>query len=102
LGVIHPEDNVLNQYQISADANRIPVPVNDDGLEQGILMLYPEEFSEQQGMLPQSGGVVGTVRAIFRSFGFFKPKEVVIQEEPVSKAVAKSKHGGGLYQEKRK
>jgi hypothetical protein len=81
--------------------NRIPVPINDDGFERGILMLYPEEFSEQQGMLPQSGGVVGTVRAIFRSFGFFKPKEQVIQEETVSRSVAKSKHGGGLYEPKK-
>lgn len=64
-------------------------------------MLYPEEMSEQQGMLPQSGGVVGTVRAIFRSFGFVKPKEVIIQEETASKSVAKGKRGGGLYQPKK-
>lgn len=81
--------------------NRIPVPINDDGLEQGILMLYPEEMSEQQGMLPQSGGVVGTVRAIFRAFGFFKSKEVVIQEEPASKSVARGKRGLGLYAPKK-
>ena len=81
--------------------NRIPVPI-DDSLENGVLMLYPEEFSEQQGMLPQTGGVVGTVRAIFRSFGFMKPKEEVIAEEPVSKSIAKGKHGGGLYEEKKR
>src|ERR1035437_5509859 len=55
-GIEHPEDFVLNQYKLSEDMNRIPVPVNDDGLEQGILMLYPEEFAEQGQQLLPSGG----------------------------------------------
>ncbi len=101
-GIEHPEDFVLNQYKLSEDMNRIPVPVNDDGLEQGILMLYPEEFAEQGQQLLPSGGVFGTVKAIFRAMGFIKPKEVEVQEETVSRAVAKSKHGQGLYEEKRK
>lgn len=99
---MYPEDHVLNQYQISADMNRIPIPVNDDGLEQGVLMLYPEEGLEQTGILPQSGGVVGTVRAIFRAFGFIKPREQIILEEVPSKGVARSKRSGGLWEEKRK
>jgi hypothetical protein len=100
-GIENPEEHVLTSYQLSSDMNRIPIPLDDQGLEQGILMLYPEEMTEQQGMLPQSGGVVGTVKAIFRAFGFTKPKEEIIAEEPISKAVAKSKRGGGLYEPKR-
>ena len=101
-GVLDPEEHVLNQYELSSDMNRIPVPIDDEGYADGILMLYPEEQLEQGGRLPPSGGVVGTVKAIFRAFGFTKPKEVIIKEEPISKAVARSKKGGGLYEPKRK
>lgn len=97
-GIENPEDHVLTQYVLSSDVNRLPMPLDDDGFEQGILMLYPEDKLEQTGVIPQSGGVVGTVKAIFRAFGFAKPQEQVEAERPPSKAVANSKvRRGSLY-----
>lgn len=97
-GVLNPEDHVLPQYVLSSDPNRIPVPLDIDH-DGGILLLYPEEKYENEGRLPQSGGVVGTVKSIFRAFGFGKPpeeKEVEVNP-PQSLVTARSKRGSGLY-----
>lgn len=96
-GIENPEDYILHQYVLGTDANRLPVPLEDDELTAGVLMLYPEEQLEQTGILPASGGVFGTVKAIFRAFGFAKTKEEVKEEEPISTSIARKKRGKGLY-----
>ncbi len=95
-GIENPEDFVLAQYQLSTDAMRIPIPLDiDDALTSGVLVLYPEARLEQDGVIPQSGGVVGTVRSIFKVLGLIKP---VDSEPVVSKEVAKVKRKRGLYE----
>jgi len=95
-GIENPEEHVLAQYQLSTDANHLPVPLDmDDAMSSGVLILYPEARLEQDGIVPQSGGVVGTVRSIFKVLGLIKP----VEEEPViSKEVAKVKRKRGLYE----
>jgi hypothetical protein len=96
-GVENPEDYVLTAYRLSDDINKIPVPLDtEDGFEQGLLMLYPEE-APADGETPAAGGVFGTVKSIFRAMGFTKTKEEVIAEEPISRSIAKVKRGKGLY-----
>jgi len=97
-GVLNPEDHVLPQYTISSDQNRLPVP-RDVEIEAGMLLLYPEEAEANLDPMRQSGGVVGTVKTLFRAFGFGKPQDIQEAEKnpPVSKQVAKSKRGSGLY-----
>jgi hypothetical protein len=105
-GVLNPEDAVLPQYILSSDHNRIPVPIEagQDDLQAGVLMLYPEMALEETGQIPQSGGFVGTVRSMFRAFGFIKPKtkkqadNEAIATTP-SLAVARSKRHKGLFEE---
>lgn len=94
-GIENPEDYVLPQYQLSMDKDRIPIPLDiGDEMQSGVLMLYPEERLEQDGIVPQSGGVVGTVKSIFKVLGLYKPPD----EEPVkSKEVAIKKRKRGLY-----
>ena len=95
-GIENPEDHVLAQYQLSQDANRIPVPLDlDDAMSSGVLILYPEARLEQDGVIPQSGGVVGTVKSIFKVLGLIKPEDPV----PVkSKETAVQKRKRGLYE----
>src|SRR5579864_2342338 len=71
-GVENPEDYVLTQYAMP-DPTKPPVPIEmDDSLYGGVLMLYPESVQEQTGIIPLAGGVVGTVKSIFRTLGFGK------------------------------
>jgi len=97
-GVENPEDYVLPQYYLSTDPNKLPIPIDADmSLEGGILVLNPPG-SESTGMekIPQSGGLFGTVRSLFKVLGF-KPQE---KEKPVSQKVAKEKRTGGLYDDR--
>lgn len=96
-GVLNPEEHILHRYNIGTGINGLPTPIEDDGLETGILMLYPEDVLEETGVLPQTGGVFGTVRAMFRAFGFARTKEETVAEEPMSRSIAKGKRGKGLY-----
>lgn len=99
-GVLNPEDSVLNQYVLSSDVDRIPIPLEtSDELQSGVLLLYPEAQVEQEGILPQSGGIVGTVKSVFRAFGFGKPPEEkkIEVDPPQSLVTARSKRGSGLY-----
>ena len=69
----------------------------------GILLLYPEAKFEEEGVVPISGGVVGTVKSIFRALGFQGKNPVTpigeteLEEHPESKELAESKRGTGLY-----
>ena len=95
-GVEHPEEHVLQQYYLSNDPTKMPTPIDGDmSQEGGILVLYPDvEKKDLQGNPIQTGGLVGTVRSLFRALGFAKqPSEV-----PVSAETAKKKRAGeGLY-----
>lgn len=104
-GVENPEDYVLPQYVLSSDHNRIPVPLNagEDDLQAGVLMLYPEMALEETGQVPQSGGFIGTVRTMFRAFGFNKPvskkqAEKEQMEVTPSLSVARSKRRKGVFE----
>jgi hypothetical protein len=97
-GVPDAEEHVLTQYYMSNDPTRIPTPIDADmSLEGGILLLNqsPDQDSEK-GRIPQTGGLFGTVRSLFKVFGF-EQKEA---EVPVSKEIAKRKRTGGLYDER--
>lgn len=100
-GVLNPEDHILPQYTLSSDSNRIPMPVpTEEEMMGGVLLLDPESQYEETGVLPQSGGVVGTVRAIFRAFGFAKlPKQVEKEsiESTPSLQRARTKRNKGLF-----
>jgi len=102
-GVENPEDYVLTQYAMP-DPTKPPVPIEmDDSLYGGVLMLYPESVQEQTGIIPLAGGVVGTVKSIFRTLGFGKGDESPVVPSPetgdgtVSQELARSKRGTGLY-----
>lgn len=83
---------------MSNDPTKIPTPIDADmSLEGGILLLNPDEKqNNEQGIIPQTGGLFGTVRSLFKVFGF-EQKE---NEVPVSKEIAKKKRTGGLYDER--
>lgn len=92
----NPEDHVLAQYLLP-DPTKAPIPVEyDDSLAAGVLMLYPEAELAETGRTPMSGGIVGTIRSIFRVLGFLivPPTE---EEQPQSQTVAKTRGGTGLY-----
>lgn len=101
-GVLNPEDYVLPQYAIP-DPTKPPVPIDmSDELAAGILLLYPEAQLEEEGVVPFSGGVVGTVKSIFRALGFKGKQppsvgEPQVEENPPSKEIAMAKKGTGLY-----
>lgn len=93
-GILDPEDHVLAQYRLP-DPMGPPVPIDiDDELSQGVLMLYPESKLEEDGRVPSTGGVMGTVRSIFKALGFLQPKEA---EPAPSKTIATGKRRKGLY-----
>lgn len=90
-GVENPEEHVLNQYHLSNDPTKLPVPVDADmSLEAGILVLNPDEKAETAS---QVGGLFGTVRSLFKVLGFTQEEK----EVPVSKEVAVKKRRRGLY-----
>jgi len=77
-GVVNAEDYILPQYKIPSTG--FPIPLDyDDSLAAGILMLNPEEKLDPNQPIPQVGGIVGTVRSVFRVIGFAisKPVEVI-------------------------
>lgn len=93
-GVKNPEDHVLTQYYLSNDPNKLPVPIDaDTSLEGGILLLSKDDIVDK---LPMTGGLVGTVRSLFKALGFQKAPE----EEVQSKEVATKKRTGGLYDDR--
>lgn len=93
-GVLDPEDHVLAQYKLP-DPSSPPVPIDiDDDLSAGVLLLYPETKLAEDGRVPFSGGVIGTVRSIFRALGFLQPEE---KEPTPSKTIATNKRRKGLY-----
>jgi hypothetical protein len=95
-GVPNAEDYVLSQYYIPNDTTRVPIPVDADlSMEGGILLLNPDT-EEGNKNAPMSGGFFGTVRSLFKVFGFNQEQE----EIPISKDVAKRKRTGGLYDER--
>ena len=80
-GVLNPEDYVLPQYAMP-DPTKPPIPLDYDiAAQSGVLLLEPDqELIEDGGLIPQTGGVVGTVKSIFRVLGFGKSPEQVQQE----------------------
>lgn len=98
-GILNPEDNVLIQYRLNNEMHQLPmaVDIDDVGLN-GILCLYPENQLETNGFIAQAGGVVGTVRSVFRAIGFGKPsQEETRAAEPPSKQAGRKRRGTGLY-----
>lgn len=102
-GVKNPEEHVLTQYYMPS-GDRPPIPIDADDYEmQGMLILNPEEGEalDKTGRLPLAGGVIGTVKSLFRTLGFVfsdgKPVDKVEEPEPESRAIAKTKRRGGLY-----
>lgn len=67
-GVENPEDHVLAQYRMSPTG--FPMPLDyDDSTAGGVLLLNPDEVVPEGEQIPLLG-VMGTVRAAFRAFGF--------------------------------
>ncbi len=90
-GVVNAEDYVLAQYMMP-DASKPPIPIDyDDSIAGGVLLLYPEEKMKQGDPIPQTGGIIGTVKSMFRTLGFMQAKPA----EPVpSKVIASGKRTG--------
>ncbi len=78
-GVENPEEHVLPQY-LMLDPTKPPIPADAEG-DGIILNLFPEE-QEHYSRVPSSGGVAGTIKAIYRALGFKieKPSEPVSQK----------------------
>lgn len=104
-GIPNPEDAVLAQYA-QIDPTKPPIPLDYDVAEQsGVLLLYPDAELEDNGIVTaQSGGVVGTVKSIFKVLSLFslKPPKIQtgeVEEEDIlrSTEIARSKRGTGLY-----
>jgi len=89
-GVVDAEKLVTQQYVMS-DPLSPPVPFNGDD---PLFVLYPE-MEVEQGKIPPSGGVVGTVMSFFRALGLPKGPE---GPPPASKTIAKRNRSGGLYE----
>ena len=89
-GVINAEDYVLAQYRIPDTG--FPVPISyEDELASGVLLINPEERFDPNTPTPPVGGIVGTVRSVFRVLGFALPKPV---EAVKSKQMATEKRAG--------
>jgi hypothetical protein len=90
-GVVNAEDYVLPQYLIP-DASKPPVPIDiDDSIAGGVLLLYPEERMMKGELVPQTGGVIGTIKSVFRTLGF--PRLLPKTQAP-SKVMASEKRTG--------
>jgi hypothetical protein len=90
-GVVNAEDYVLAQYMLP-DASKPPVPIDiDDSIAAGVLLLYPEERLKEGQPIPQVGGIIGTIRQMFRTLGFAQSKPA---EPPPSKVIAQSGRTG--------
>lgn len=97
-GVINSEDYVLAQYRMP-DATKPPVPIDlDDSIAGGVLLLYPEEQLLPGDPIPQTGGIIGTVKSMFRTLGFMQPKP----EKPPSKEIASEPRSGLFGQAKKR
>ena len=90
-GVINAEDFVLAQYKIP-DATSPPIPIDlDDSIAGGVLLLNPDERILDGESIPQSGGVIGTIRSMFRTLSF---KQVKPEKPTESKVLATRKRSG--------
>jgi hypothetical protein len=90
-GVLNAEDYVLAQYMLP-DATKPPVPIDiDDSIAAGVLLLYPEERMKRGEIVPQTGGVIGTIKSMFRTLGF--QQQAPKAPEP-SKTMASEKRTG--------
>jgi hypothetical protein len=90
-GIINAEDYVLAQYMLP-DAGKPPIPIDiDDSIAAGVLLLYPEERLKRGDPIPQTGGVIGTIKSMFRTLGFQQAKPAA--PEP-SKVMASEKRSG--------
>jgi len=93
-GIKDPEKHVLPQY-LMTDPTQPPIPLTE---EDPIYALFPEE-AMNQGKIPPSGGVIGTVKAFYRAVVAWAN---VPEGEPVIMSVAKKitrqKRSGGLYE----
>lgn len=85
-GVLKPEDYVLPQY-FMLDATLAPVPTAkaDD-----IFLMFPEEETDEYKLAPTAGGVVGTLKNIFRTLGLYPSNEQKPEVEK-SKQLAREK-----------
>jgi len=93
-GIINAEDYVLAQYKFPGP-DKPPVPIDaDDSIAGGVLLLYPEEKMEQGAFIPPVGGIIGTVKQMFRTLGFALAKPA---EPPKSKQIATETGRTGLF-----
>jgi hypothetical protein len=92
-GVINSEDFVLAQYRLP-DSNSLPIPIDmDDSIAGGVLLLYPDEKIHDGEQIPQTGGIIGTVRSMFRTIGFALPKPV----KEIGSRVLATRNRSGLF-----
>lgn len=90
-GVVNAEDYVLAQYRIPTAPGSLPIPVDiDDSMAAGVLLLNPEEKLAEGEPIPQLG-VIGTIKSMFRTVGFMKPKP---EEVPQSVKIATERRSG--------
>lgn len=89
--MVNAEDYVLAQYMLP-DSSKPPIPIDiDDSIAAGVLLLYPEERLKLGEPIPQVGGIIGTVKQMFRTLGFAKEKPA---ETPPSKVIAQTGRTG--------
>lgn len=88
-GIYDRDEQVLAQYMMTDLTNPVPM---DAELEFPFLDPLDEKAAKEG---KEEGKIVGTAKAVFRVFGFGKPKAV---KPPKSKKVAKRKEHGGLYE----
>jgi hypothetical protein len=81
-GVEDPESKVLPQYYMF-DPTKPPIPLDAEN-DSVIVNLFPEERSEL-GRMPSSGGVAGTVKAIYKAIGFVKEKVLPVVSQKTAK-----------------
>lgn len=97
-GVENPEQHVLQSY-LMTDPTAPPIPLEDTD---PMMALYPEESVMKRGKLPPSGGVIGTVKSMFRAvvgwFGQEEEEAKVENKELLSKKISKRKRSGGLWE----
>lgn len=86
------ERYVLPQY-IVTDPTKPPVPAGAEGPDI-VVNLFPEE--DENFALPRtSGGVMGTVKALYRALGFGSTPAA--EPEPQSRKTALIRRKGSLY-----
>jgi hypothetical protein len=89
-GVTDAEKYVLPQYRMTWDINRGPVPIDAEGPEV-MFDIFPEERPPEGEAPPRVGGIMGTVKSVFRALGFSKEPQVVINGKVIPTEVPKSR-----------